>query len=379
MKEFFQSLYLHVPFCVQKCKYCSFYSIHWNPHSEELYIKAILKEMELTAKIPHELKTIYIGGGTPSCLSSEGLSKLINGLKLNYKICHNAEFSMEINPGTIDNTKLSVIKDLGINRISIGVQSFRDNELRTVGRIHNSKEALDAVNFALNKKFLNVSIDLIYGIPFQRVEDWIENLKIALSFEIKHISIYELTIEEKTKLYEEIMQGKLKLPDENEIVEMYISATEFLSANGLKKYEISNFAKKGFECQHNLSYWNRKSYLGIGPSAHSFIADKRFHNPADLFTYSEALLDNQLAWIDDYVLNRVETLKERVFLGLRKRQGIIVKRKCLLKIFEDFQNEELVKIIGNNVRLTDKGMLISNEIFERVLSHIENCPVCKRG
>ncbi|GAB6184333.1 radical SAM family heme chaperone HemW [Thermodesulfovibrio hydrogeniphilus] len=335
--------------------------------------------MELTAKIPHELKTIYIGGGTPSCLSSEGLSKLINGLKLNYKVCHNAEFSMELNPGTIDNTKLSVIKDLGVNRISIGVQSFRDNELRTLGRIHNSKEALDAVNFALNKEFLNVSIDLIYGIPFQRVEDWIENLKIALSFEIKHISIYELTIEEKTKLYEEIMQGKLKMPDENEIVEMYISATEFLEANGLKKYEISNFAKKGFECQHNLSYWNRKSYLGIGPSAHSFIADKRFHNPADLFSYSKALLDNQLAWIDDYVVNRAETLKERVFLGLRKRQGIIVKRKCLLKIFKDFQNEQLVKIIGNNVRLTDKGMLISNEIFERVLLHIENCPVCKQG
>ncbi len=379
MQSFFQSLYLHVPFCVHKCKYCSFYSINWSLNFEELYLKAILREMELTAKISHELKTIYIGGGTPSCLSTQGLIKLIKGLFSNYKICQNAEFSIEVNPGTIDDTKLSVIKDLGVNRLSIGVQSFTDKELKILGRLHYSKEAMDAIESALKKGFLNVSIDLIYGIPFQRVSDWIKNLEMAVSFDVKHISIYELTVEEKTKFHEEIYQEKLRPLEEREIVDMYITATEFLEGKGFKKYEISNFAKKGFECQHNLGYWNRKSYLGIGPSAHSFIGNKRFHNPSDLIVYSKALLNNKLAWIDDYVVKRAEKLKEKIFLGMRKKRGIIIKRKCLIDVFNDFQKQELVKIIGNNVRLTDKGMLVSNEIFERVISHIESCSVCKRG
>lgn len=378
MAMFFSYLYVHVPFCIRKCKYCSFYSLPYNRDLEKLYIKAILKEIEIMREIPHLLKTIYIGGGTPSCLDIHNLEKLLLNLRKNFKTTHNIEFSIEINPKTVDMQKLDLMRDFGINRLSIGVQSFNDKELLFLGRIHNSEDAINTVKLSLNKGFRNISIDLIYGIPCQTLRSWEETLNKAVNMDIRHISLYELSIEHNTQLAKEFNYKKFSLLSEDDVTCMYEFANDFLKDKGFKKYEISNFAQKGFQCIHNISYWLRKPYLGIGPSSHSFIDNKRFHNPSDLFSYVENLLNGNFAWIYDYSVDKVEGLKEKIFLGLRMKEGIILKKTCLLNFLKNFEKEKLLTLSGNKVRLTDKGMILSNEIFARVLLHIENCPVCKQ-
>lgn len=379
MDMFFSSLYVHVPFCIKKCNYCSFYSLKWNEELEGVYLNAILKEIELTSKLSHLLKTIYIGGGTPSCLSINGLKKLLMSLRKSFKTDKSLEFSIEINPATVDEEKISLMKDYGVNRLSIGVQSFNDRELLFLGRIHSTEDEIKTLQLVFKKGFQNVSIDLIYGIPGQTLKSWHESLKKSLMFNIKHISLYELSVEKNTQLANQLKLGKISLPFEEDIVKMYEFATDFLNKKGFKKYEISNFAKSGFRCRHNIFYWMRKPYLGIGPSAYSFFEGRRLHNPSDLFFYVESLLDNRLPWINDYSVNKAERLKEKIFLGLRMKKGIILKRPCLLEIFKIFEEENFVVLSGSKVRLTDKGMLLSNEIFTRVLLHIESCSVCKQG
>ncbi|GAB5046144.1 radical SAM family heme chaperone HemW [Thermodesulfovibrio sp. TK110] len=345
---------------------------------EKLYIKAILKEIEIAKHLPHLLKTIYIGGGTPSSLSIHGLESLLSGLRKNFKIARDVEFSIEINPKTLNMEKLDLLKDYGINRLSIGVQSFNDKELLFLGRIHNAQEAVKTVETALENGFENISIDLIYGIPVQTLKSLKETLNKAVNTAVSHISAYELSVEENTPLWKELYAGNFSLFSQDDIALMYELITDFLKEKGFKKYEISNFARTGFECKHNISYWLRKPYLGLGPSAHSFIDRKRFHNPLNLFLYANSLLNGKLAWIDDYSVDKVESLKEKIFLGLRMTEGINLKERCLLEFLKDFEKEKLLSISGNKVKLTDKGMLISNEIFARVLLHIENCPACKQ-
>ncbi len=378
MTSFFSSLYVHVPFCIKKCKYCSFYSLPYDRDLEKLYIKAILKEIEIAKHLPHLLKTIYIGGGTPSSLSIHGLESLLLGLIKNFKIARDVEFSIEINPKTLSMEKLDLLKDYGINRLSIGVQSFNDKELLFLGRIHNAQEAVKTVETALENGFENISIDLIYGIPVQTLKSLKETLNKAVNTAVSHISAYELSVEENTPLWKELYAGNFSLFSQDDIALMYELITDFLKEKGFKKYEISNFARTGFECKHNISYWLRKPYLGLGPSAHSFIDRKRFHNPLNLFLYANSLLNGKLAWIDDYSVDKVESLKEKIFLGLRMTEGINLKERCLLEFLKDCGKEKLLSISGNKVKLTDKGMLISNEIFARVLLHIENCPACKQ-
>lgn len=378
MTAFFSSLYVHVPFCVKKCKYCSFYSLPYDEDLEKLYIKALLKEIEIAKQLPHLLKTIYIGGGTPSCLSIHGLKKLLSSLRESFKIASELEFSIEINPKTVSGEKLDLLKDYGINRLSIGVQSFNDKELLFLGRIHNAQDAVRTVEIALEKGFENISIDLIYGIPGQTLKGWEESLHIAVNMHIRHISLYELSIEKNTPIREEILKGKFLLPSEDDITGMYEFATDFLREKGFIKYEISNFAKRGFECKHNITYWLRMPYLGLGPSAHSFIDRKRFHNPSDLFAYSESLQSGELAWIEDYRVDELEELREKIFLGLRMTEGITITQKCLLEFMKNFEREKLLTFSENRVKLTERGMLVSNEIFALVLSHIDSCPVCKQ-
>ena len=378
MDLFFSSLYIHVPFCVKKCKYCNFYSMPIEPELEKLYIQSLFKEMELTKGIPHLLKTIYIGGGTPSSLTIEALHSIFQKLRNTFNAEKDIEFSVEVNPATVHEEKLKIFREYGVNRLSIGVQSFNDRELLLLGRIHNSEEAIKTVNLIYNSGFNNISIDLIYGIPEQTVDSWYKSLKTAAMLEIKHISIYELTLEKETTLAREINSGRIYLPLENELILMYEKATEFLHSKGFIKYEISNFAKEGFECKHNIVYWRREPYLGLGPSAHSFIGKKRFHNPSNILLYSKSLSENKLSFIDDGEINCLEDLKEYIFLGLRMKEGILVDSPCLIEVFKRFEEQNLVKVSDNRITLTDKGMLVSNEIFAEVLLHIDNCPVCKQ-
>lgn len=379
MAMFFSSLYIHIPFCLKKCNYCSFYSINWNQGIESLYLKLILKEMELTKEFSHLLETLYIGGGTPSCLSIESLEKLFVSLRENFKTKNDIEFSIEINPATVDKEKLNLMRSYGINRLSIGVQSLNDRELSFLGRIHSSDDALKTVDLAVNEGFDNISIDLIYGIPGQILKSWKTTLNKLVTRDIQHISCYELSIDRHTKIAKELDSGNFFLPPEDETVAMYEFATEFLESRGFKKYEISNFAQPGFQCRHNINYWSAVPYLGIGPSAHSFIDRKRFHNPSNLFSYAEHLINGKLAWINDYTVDKTEELKERVFLGLRMKDGVILTNPCIIEMLGSPEYKKLISISGNRVRLTDKGMILSNEIFAQVLLHIENCPACKQG
>lgn len=332
--------------------------------------------MKITSQYPHSVKTLYIGGGTPSCLTISAFEMLLYSVLSSYRLKENMEFSVEVNPATVNKEKLQLMKYHAVNRLSIGVQSFNDRELSVLGRIHTAEEAAGTIKLAVRAGFENISIDLIYGIPGQSLKSWKETLYKAVNMDIRHISIYELTVEHNTPLAKELNSGKISLPSEQDIVAMYEFATEFLESKGFKKYEISNFAQPGFQCRHNIAYWRTKPYLGIGPGAHSFTGKKRFHNP-ELFTYARALAHGKPAWIKDSSVDSTERLKERIFLGLRMKRGISLKKRCLLEFFKDFEEHELVKISGNRISLTDRGMILSNEVFARVLLHIENCPVCK--
>lgn len=334
--------------------------------------------MKITGQYPHLITTLYIGGGTPSCLTITALEKLLCNLLSSYALKDNIEFSVEVNPATVNKEKLKLMKYYAVNRLSIGVQSFHDEELLVLGRLHTAKEADRTVKLAVRSGFENISIDLIYGIPTQTLKSWKKTLNKAVDMDIKHISIYELTIEENTPLAKELNKGKISLPSEQDVVAMYEFATEFLENKGFKKYEISNFARSGFQCRHNIAYWRVKPYLGIGPRAYSFIDKKRFYNP-ELFEYSRFLAQGKTAWINDSFVDRTEELKEKIFLGLRMKRGIFLKQSCLLDFLKDFEKYGIIKISGNRISLTDRGMLLSNEVFAWVLLHMENCPVCKQG
>ncbi len=378
MEEKFSSLYLHIPFCLKKCNYCAFYSIPYDTEKVELFVSAIIKEMDLTHIIPHNIETIYIGGGTPSSLSVKYLGKIFENLFKLYKIDKNVEFTVEINPGSITKEQIELFKSYGVNRISIGAQSFLDKELKFLNRIHNSKDIIATVKALLSLGIDNISIDLLYGIPHQTFEDFKLSLQKVTLLGIKHISLYELSLEKKTPLARKFKKGQIVLPSEKTVEKMYLYASEFLNKKGFHKYEISNFAKKDYECKHNIVYWQRKPYLGLGPSAHSFIGEIRFSNCEELFSYAENLGSNKLAWIEREKIEGFEKLKEKIILGLRMKDGIKISNSCLIEFFKDFMSLNLVNIRDTNkVSLTDRGMLVSNEIFAKVLLHIENCLVCK--
>lgn len=346
---------------------------------ETIYIDSILKEIDIIKNIPHCIETIYIGGGTPSVLSYKALEKLLKALLDNFKIAKAFEFSIEINPATIDKEKIKLMKEFQINRISVGVQSFNKGELKILGRIHTAEDSIDTVENLAAEGFENISIDLIYGIPGQSIESWQKSLETAIKLSIKHFSAYELSLQEGTELERDIKFGRLRLLKDEEVADMYEIAFDFAETREFLKYEISNFAIQGFECKHNIAYWKRKPYIGIGPSAHSFVDRKRFHNPANLSVYVKALSENKTAWVLDSTLTSIEELKEKIFLGLRMKEGIFIYDKHLFDLFEEFESQGLIFKKYPAVNLTNKGMLLSNEIFARVLLHIENCPVCKQG
>ncbi len=344
----------------------------------KLFISAILKEIELTRKLPHFIKTIYIGGGTPSCLPLNYLERILQALLKSYKIDKNIEFTIEVNPGTVTKEKINLFKSFGINRISIGAQSFLDSELNFLGRIHTMKDTIKTIQAIRKSPIENISLDLIYGIPKQTLDNFKFSLRAATSLEINHISIYELTLEKGTALEKKLMNEKINLLNDDDIEQMYLFASEFLEGKGFYKYEISNFAKQKYESLHNMAYWQRKTYLGLGPAAFSYFKGWRFHNPRNISLYLNYLNRNKLPWIRDCEVKGVEELKEKIILGLRMKEGIILDNLCLINFFKELEELKLIRINGNKISLTDRGMLISNEIFAKVLLHIENCPVCKQ-
>ncbi|MDP3260070.1 MAG: radical SAM family heme chaperone HemW, partial [Thermodesulfovibrionales bacterium] len=313
-----ESLYIHIPFCIRKCLYCDFLSVTYNEALAKAYTDALCEELILKKDIAGKLKTVYVGGGTPSILPEECFRKLFSCLKENFKFSDSPEITVEANPGTVDKSKVNTLLSIGVNRVSIGVQSFNDDELKTLGRIHTSDEALKAIELIKNSGINNFSIDLIYGIPGQTLDSWKKTVSKAAAFTLSpaHISSYELTPEKDTPLFGLIESGKIKMPDEELILEMYGYTIDYLESKGYEHYEISNFALHGFKCLHNLNYWDRGEYVGAGAAAHSFVRGFRSKNTDDIRRYIKDLNKGIIPEAESTEIKRDDAIKEFIFLGL---------------------------------------------------------------
>lgn len=372
MPEF---LYIHIPFCIKKCLYCDFLSVPYNESLAKAYTDALCKELILKKGFAGELKTVYIGGGTPSILPEECFRELFNCLKDNFKFSDSPEITVEANPGTVDKSKIGAMLSLGVNRLSIGVQSFNDAELKTLGRIHTSDEALKAIETIKNSGINNFSVDLIYGIPGQTLDSWKKTLSKAAGLSPAHISSYELTPEKDTPLYGLIQSGGIKMPDEDLVLSMYDYAIDYLASKGYEHYEISNFALHGFRCLHNLNYWEREEYISAGAGAHSFIKGFRSKNTDAIIKYIEDLHKGKIPEAESVEIKRDDAIKEFIFLGLRKTEGISLAKAeefglNLPGVCRELIEDAYLEINGDNLKLSRKGLVIANAIiislFERL-------------
>lgn len=368
------SLYIHIPFCAQKCLYCDFPSFARKDHLRKAYIEALNKEI-ISLREKHnnlEINTIFIGGGTPSVLEANELECLLKEVaKLN--MAKDIEYSMECNPGNLTEEKLEVMKKYGVNRISMGLQAKQDNLLKGLGRIHNYKTFKE--NFLLAKKvgFNNINVDLMFGLPNQSLNEWEETLREIISLEPAHISAYSLIIEEGTAFYNLYENDKLKLPTEEEERKMYHLAKKILDENGFNQYEISNYAKEGKECRHNLAYWNMDNWIGVGSAAASYINGKRIKNISSVEEYINSIKDKGEA-VEEIINNsKNDNMEEFMFMGLRKINGIgenEFKNRFSMNI-NDVYGEILNKYIGEglliresgSIFLSEKGIEISNVIM----------------
>jgi len=368
-------LYIHIPFCVKKCVYCDFFSVSYDEPTVKAYVDAVCKELSLKKHHEGTVKTIYFGGGTPTLLPAECFTTLSDCLRDNFPLSPDAEITVEANPGTVDEVKIETLLSLGVNRLSVGVQSFEDTELATLGRIHSSDEALKSIVSIKKAGLKNFSIDLMYGLPGQTMESWRKSLTKAVELSPFHISAYELTPEENTRLFPLIKSGQITMPDEELILEMYNRTIDYLNSNKYEHYEISNFALSGYKCRHNLNYWNRGEYTAFGAGAHSFNKGIRSKNIADIKSYIENLGKGKLPESESSIVSPEEVLKEFIFLGLRKTEGINIRLAeqqglSLVDVSEELLNEGYLKVTGDYLSLTRKGIVISNTIIVRLFEKL---------
>ncbi len=320
-------IYLHVPFCVKKCDYCDFTSFV-NAGALDGYVEELLREIELTAKTgeyPASFDTVFFGGGTPSLLSGEQMQRLMDALHASFPVQENAECSMECNPGTVSKEHLAAYHAAGINRLSIGLQSTHDALLRGIGRIHTYSQFLDTLGWAREAGFANINADVMHGLPDQTLEQYLDTLKTVCDLELQHISSYALILEEHTPLYARVAAGTTKLPDDDAVADMQDAGIEYLESRGYHRYEISNFAREGCECRHNLTYWKNGEYLGLGVAAHSAVRQKvwtRYANTASLEEYMRLLRKGRLPRTETIRLQSGEEMFESIMLGLRLTRGI---------------------------------------------------------
>lgn len=377
-------LYIHIPFCVKKCDYCDFLSGPANNETKEKYVEALIKEIEASQEYSSKddkVTSVFVGGGTPSILESEQLTRIFRALNNSFVIDDNAEITVEMNPGTVTEDKFKALKVAGVNRLSIGLQSANDNELKILGRIHTFIDFEDAYKMAKDAGFKNINIDLISAVPGQSVESWANTLRKVASLNPQHISAYSLIIEEGTPFYDKYGedgcndQGRnvLELPDEKSERLMYEDTKEILEEYGYHRYEISNYAKDGFECEHNKGYWKCEDYLGLGLGSSSLINGKRFHNTRDIDTYLQNSENSEKIREDETVLTIEEKIEEFMFLGLRMTKGISksdFKGRFNINIEEVYKvelkkliEEGFVKEDNDMLYLTERGTDISNQVF----------------
>lgn len=360
------SIYIHIPFCKQKCSYCDFVSYAGKEDLIDTYVDALVCELESQRSTLYApLSTIYFGGGTPTLLEPKHFEIILNTLdSRKLKVDSRAEeITIEANPGTVDKEYLAELRKLGINRISFGVQSFNDKHLQLLGRIHDSKQIYLAVEDARSAGFDNISLDLIFAIPNQTLEEWKEDLKAAVSLCPEHVSTYNLQIEENTKLFDLVTHYSLPVTSQDLDADMFEFTIDYLSANGYKHYEISNFAKPGFECKHNINYWMMKNWLGIGAGAHSHVNGMRWANTNSIEEYINSRPASRITHHDS---SRTTHQREAIFMGLRLLDGL---DKNKFKGFEsevaDLKKDGLLEELDNKLRLTKKGLFLGNLVFEK--------------
>ncbi len=409
MKEL--ELYIHIPFCVQKCKYCDFLSAPSTCKERTLYLETLKKEIRSYRKAAreYEVTSVFVGGGTPTTLDASQLEDLFETLREVFLFAEDAEITVEMNPGTVDQEKLEALKAAGVNRLSIGLQSVNDSELQMLGRIHTFAEFLETYQLAVEAGFSNINVDLISAIPFQTTESWKHTLEVVTSLkpQPKHISAYSLIIEAGTPFYERYGEGghQEELPDEDAERQMYQDTKETLESLGYHRYEISNYAKDGYECKHNCGYWQRKEYLGLGLGAASLMNETRWSNPGTMEEYLEVVkqgvqvcetagdaddsLCRDVAGVYGFeagmaeeisekeVLTREDQMAEFMFLGLRMICG--VNREEFLRCFgvsmeevygdvlEKFIKEALIEKEQDHYRLTARGLDVSNYVMSEFL------------
>ena len=315
------SLYIHIPFCVRKCGYCDFLSAPADEKARDRYVQALLMEIERyqgTETADRKIKTLYIGGGTPSILSVDQLDCIMQKIKYTFNFCDDIEASMEMNPGTASKEKCRALYQMGINRLSIGLQSTNDMELKTLGRIHSYEDFINTYTWCREAGFQNINVDLMAALPYQTVESYTTGLRKIIRLAPEHISAYSLILEEGTPFYQKYNSGCYPLPDEEQERLMYRETEQILAQAGYERYEISNYAKKGYACRHNLVYWQGGDYLGLGLGSSSYMDGVRFHNTNDLDTYV-----NQGAYVEDREELSVQAkMEEFMFLGLRVMAGV---------------------------------------------------------
>lgn len=369
-----KGLYIHIPFCVKKCLYCDFYSVG-SPSTEIInqYLSALIKEIEFQKERLSEIRTVYIGGGTPSILKPEEFAFLLDSLWRYLIPSRIIEFTVEANPGTVDRQRLRILKEHGVTRISLGVQSFKERDLRLLGRSCSLKDVFQAIE-EINALNLDLSIDLIYGIPFQSLDDWIQNLARVAEIDPGHVSTYELTVEEETPFYYEIESGKFQKPPDDVIVSMYEYAVHYLEERGYIHYEVSNFARPGRECLHNINYWKRGEYIGLGAGAHSFYDGIRRENFDDLRAYINSVNLGRLPYKKINKLSPEDESMELVMLGLRMKEGISIGeirgdifKERFISNASFLIEEGLLEKAGDVIRPTLKGFIFLNEVIIRLI------------
>lgn len=368
-------LYIHIPFCVKKCKYCDFNSFKLNIDEKKKYLSALEKEMELyKGEVEGKsIDSIFLGGGTPSILNKEEIKILFENIKNNFNIKSSAEITMECNPGTLTLDKLKVMKECGVNRLSIGLQAVQNHHLEYIGRIHTYEEFEKNYFQAKEVGFENINVDLMYALPNQSKKDWIESLEKVVKLNPTHISAYSLILEENTELFNMYERKEFKLLDEDTDIEMYEHTINYLKEHGYNQYEISNYAKDGFECKHNILYWKCENYVGLGPSASGFLNETRYNNLCELDKYEEVIFSGKkpIEWEEE--LSIKDEIEESIFLGLRMNDGIKFidfYEKYNFDFKKEYKNEikklkdlQLIDVDCTSIKLTQKGREISNSVF----------------
>lgn len=368
------SAYVHIPFCTQICYYCDFSKVFIKNQPVDEYLQALIREFE--SYDIKKLRTLYIGGGTPTSITAEQLEYLLTNLTKHLDLSVLEEFTIEANPGDLTEDKIEVLKHSAVNRVSLGVQTFNDKHLKQIGRSHNEAQIYSTISNLKEAGFHNISIDLIYALPGQTMEDVKENVAKAIALDIPHLSLYSLILEHHTVFMNKMRRGKLQLPKEDLEAEMFEYIISELEANGFEHYEISNFTKPGFESRHNLMYWDNADYFGVGAGASGYLNGVRYRNRGPIQHYLKAVAQGN-ARLSEEKLTKDEMMEEELFLGLRKKTGVSIARfeekfglsfeERYGQIVRELCQQGLLVLDDKVVRMTKKGLFLGDTVAERFI------------